>query len=610
MRCSPSISLTWALLAASLWASPLLYGCRGKPAPQGEARHDAAPKPSPPFQGEVPKGAAVVNAADVGRYGGTLVLASAGDIETLNPLLSQNTDILRHLVYAQGWEFHAKSQSERPGLCASYTRSEDGLRYIFTLREGLRWSDGHPLTTDDYLFSYALITDPQITTPIQDLFQQKDQAGQPRYPIIDKLDDLSFRFTLHQPDVLFHFTVGSLIVLPKHQWAEPLKSKPFQELMRLDTPPSQLISSGPYRIKEVVPSQRIVLERNPYFWKIDSAGNRLPYIDEILFKVVPDFNVSFMKFLNGETDLLEVRPEQLNTLRQHRNRFVIKDLGPAFATTYLMFNLNTRLKPDGQPYLSEVKQRWFNNKQFRKAISYAIDRAGIVRTALNRRGRPLWAFYSPANRKWHSNKVTRYPYSPEKAKSILESEGFKYKEGKLYDAQGVHVAFTLLTNAENATRVRMLNVIQEDLRVLGMDVQIQPRPFNELLNSLKHGWDYDGLLLGWGTAVPPDPAQSKNVILSSGVSHYWSPQQPSPATPWEARIDALIHQCNGVYDYAQRKRYMDEIQAILADELPQIPLVVEHHYAAARAAIGNFDPTPLRPSTYWNAEVLYFKSPR
>jgi len=550
-------------------------------------------------------GAAVAKAEQIGRYGGTLVLSVPGILESFNPLLTQNQKILRGPIFARGWEFDPHRQEGRPGLCSSFIRAEDGLSYIFTLREGLRWSDGEPLNVDDYLFNYALVIDPKLPIGFKDLFRQKNSQGQEGFPKLEKIDDLNMRFSLLQADPLFHFALGSLTILPKHKWSEAYKKGQLLKRMGSDTPPEGLVSSGPFRVKELPSQDRIVLERNPYYWKLDTEGQRLPYLDRLIFMVVPDFNTAYLKFQDGETDLLEVRPAQYKALLQSQERFKIVDMGASFNTHYLMFNLDERQGPNG-PFVDPIKLSWFKNRLFRQAISYAIDREEIVRSALRGLGEPLWAFFSPANRKWHNPKVRRYPYDLDQARALLKKAGFSLQRGQLYDRKGHPVQFSLMSNSENATRIKMLGIIQADLQRLGIQTELQPISFSGLLESLQRGRDFEVLLLGWGSGVPPDPAQDKNVLLSSGSAHYWRPKQHTALSAWEARIDTLIYQSTALFDYPARKLLVDEIQMILAEELPQIPLVVEPVYAAARRRVGNFNPSPLGISTYWNVELLYF----
>ncbi|MCB9536836.1 MAG: hypothetical protein H6704_11340 [Myxococcales bacterium] len=613
-----SAMLTGVALIGAATALVTCGGCSG-------SKKDGAPKagkttaigtPTPGFAGETPKGAYKVEDMDVGRYGGRLVLGMPGNPKSFNPILANDVPSMdiATLLFATCYDYHRLKQEDEPSLCEKYERSEDGLTYTFTLREGLRWSDGKPLTTDDFEFSYGIVTNPDIASSVKDLFKQGVGAdGKPIFPTFEKIDDRVFRFKLTSKDVLFHVSVGSIYVVPKHKWEASVKAGEYAKQMTIQIDPKDLVTSGPFVLKSFRDAESVVLERNPHYWKVDRDGNRLPYLDGIMFLIVPDFNATLLRFREGKTDMLTVRPEDYEALKRREAKadYVVKDLGPSFSTNYLMFNLDQRSGKDGKPFVDPMKQKWFQNKNFRKAISHAIDREGLVRTVLNGRGQPLWSFYSPANTKWSAaDVVEKYPYDLDKARAYLKGEGFETRDGTLYDADGNKVEFTMITNSENSTRIAMLNVIQDDLKKLGIQAHIRPVPFNDVVSSIRDLRNFDAVLLGWGTAIPPDPAQSKNVMLSSGRSHGWHPQQEKPATEWEARMDELLFENIGVYDYAERKKYSEEMMRIFSDQQPQIQLVVANAAFAARKNLGNFKPSGLRPELFWNAESLYFKTPK
>jgi peptide/nickel transport system substrate-binding protein len=607
---------------SSLLAVAALTACSGEKGgkttggDKGPTAETGIGKPNPPFQGEIPKGAMKVDDFEVGKYGGTLVVATPGDPKSFNPVLaneSSTTEIIGGTVFTTCWGFHNGKQEEEPGLCEKYERSEDGLTYTFTLREGLLWSDGKPMTSDDFEFTYQVVTDNKTASSQKDLFRQgKDEAGNDRFPTFEKVDARTFRFKLLQKDVLFHFSVGSLTVVPKHVWEEDFKAGRFNSTMQLQTPPEKIVSSGPFRVKSFAAAERVVLERNPYYWKVDRDGNRLPYLDRVIFVIVPDFNVAFLKFREGETDALDVRAEHYDLLKREEQKggYSIVDMGASFNTNYLMFNLDDRKDKDGKPYVDPVKLAWFKNKNFRKAVSHALDREGIVRTVMHGRGAPLWAHVTEANKKWYPTKVEKYPYDLKRAEELLLGEGFVKKGETLHDAAGNKVEFSVMTNAENSTRIALINVLKDDLAKLGITVNVRPVPFNDVVTALNDARNFEGLVLGWGTGVPPDPALSKNALLSSGRSHGWYPNQDKPVTTWEARIDELMTLQGEAFDHAERKKLIDELYYILSDEQPQIQLVVQNAYAAGRSYLGNFLPSPIRPVLYWNIDSIFLKQPK
>ena len=612
-----ALAIACALLAAGC-SSCGREGGRGSTAGGGPA--SAAPSgpgvPTPPFQGELPKGAMKVESILPGRYGGALVLAVAGNPKSFNPILQNETstsDIISGPVFAGCWGYDNAAQADRPELCEKYERSADNLIYTFTLREGLRWSDGQPITVDDLAFSYNVVTDPKIASSVKDLFKQKDPAtGGEGFPVLEKVDDRIFRFKLKEPNVVFQNTVGSLKPIPRHKYEAAYERGEFHQTLTLQTPPDDIVGSGPFRIKTFATEERVVLERNPYYWKVDSAGHRLPYLDRVVFVIVPDFNVSLLKFREGETHLYELRPEDVELLRRDQDRgdYRVHELGPSFNTTYFMLNLDDRSDKDGAPYVDPVKMAWFKDKGFRQALSYGIDRSSIVNVVFQGRGQPHYGFTSPANKAWYNPGIQQYPYNLEKARQLLAASGFVLKEAALYDKAGNRVSFTTETNANNSNRIAILNLLKEDFGKLGIEVKVQPVPFNDLVTRVMDSRKFEAIVFGWSSGVPPDPSQFLNVLLSSGRSHGWYPNQKEPLTAWERRMDELTRQVGQVADAAQRKQIYGEIEAIWAEELPQIGLAVYTDHVAGRHIVGNFKPAPLRPKTHWNLDELFLEKPQ
>jgi len=150
--------------------------------------------------------------------------------------------------------------------------------------------------------------------------------------------------------------------------------------------------------------------------------------------------------------------------------------------------------------------------------------------------------------------------------------------------------------------------VAADLRRVGMGAEVRPVPFPALvarLTARDGAAPWQAVLLGFGGNVPPDAALWGSVYRSSGSLHVWSPRQARPATAWEARIDALAASLSGAADFLVRKKAHDEILDILADQQPLIHLYTPDLFVAARAAVANFRPSPLRPHATWNAEELF-----
>jgi len=395
-----------------------------------------------------------------------------------------------------------------------------------------------------------------------------------------------------------------------------LLEKPYQEgklgqFWTLSTLANDWAGLGPFRLKEYVPGQRLVLERNPYYWKSDVKGNRLPYLDQLVFLFVPSADAQVLRFQAGETDVISrLGAENFSVLSRQQRGYTMTDAGPGLEYNFLFFNLND-LGEKASPEMTR-KQKWFREVKFRQAVSAAVDREAIVRLVYQGRGAPLWGPVTPGDRRWINASIPRPARSLEKARSLLKDAGFSWATGPngdsaLVDSDGKPVEFSILTSSSNADRMKMATLIQDDLKQLGLHVQVVPLEFRSLVDRVTQTKEYDACVLGLVTS-DADPNPDLNVWLSSGGSHLWNPAQGHPATAWEAEIDRLMEQQLTAPSYEQRKRLYDRVQQILAEEQPMIFLASPDILAGAKDTIGNFHPTVLESYVLWNVEQLYFRN--
>src|SRR5262249_40349064 len=287
--------------------------------------------------------------------------------------------------------------------------SADGLDWSFKLRRGVNWSDGEPFGIDDVMFNLELVFDPKTASPSRGLFVQSD-GSLPKY---EPEGEDTIRFRLLGPNAECLIAVGGIYLIPKHKWEDVYRRQAFGQALSTGSDPAQMVGLGPYRIVSFAPDQRLVLERNPFFWKVDRNGHRLPFIDRVVFEILPDLNAMVLKFSSSQMDMLYVvPPESVESLKrgEENGDYKVYDLGGSFNTTYLLFNQDTGHGKNGAPFVDPAKLKWFRSPKFRQAISSAIDREGLIRTALDGRGVPIYSFVSPANRVWYSDEIEKYPY--------------------------------------------------------------------------------------------------------------------------------------------------------------------------------------------------------
>lgn len=584
-----------------------------RPEPAG-----VAGQPNPPFEGDPPEEAYVYK-GEPGSYGGTLTLATANDMRTFNVITaaeSASNDILWGHVFRCLIDYRNGDDPPGydPGLCTGWESSPDAKEWTFHLRRGVHWSDGKPFTADDVLFTYDVIRDTRVESPIRDVFIEGTQEnGDAIYPELERLDDHTVRFKLHKPNTVFLDHVYNLWLVPKHKWEQQWLAGRFNEAMKLGDNPADVVSLGSFRIKEYVSGQRVVLERNPYFWKVDKTGRRMPYLDRVVFVILKDQTTIPLRFEAGELDILTPRVRAEDYVRVKKlesSEITVADIGVSMNTTWLAFNQNTGVNPNtGKAFVQSWKQRLFRNREFRQAISYAIDRQGLANTVFSGRGAPMYSFVSPGDKYWHSEEVMTYPFDAARAREMLDRIGLKDRNGDsfLEDADGHTIEITIITNSENSQRVQTAAFAAQNLKDIGIKAVSSPVAFALLTNMIQSSFDFDALVLGWRAGVPAGPANYKSILLSSSLQHVCFPKQPSPSTPAEARVDQLLHEIEALPAEADRRRMFAEIQRIWSEELPQIDLVAEQDAIAYKSRLGNVHPSPLPPRATWNIDEIYFK---
>lgn len=545
----------------------------------------------------------LVTSGTPGRTGGTITVAVRSDPKTLNPVLAvdEATREIIDCMNADLIHINRATQKTEAALAKSWSVSRDGRTYTLQLRHGLRFSDGQPFTADDVVFSFQLYLDEKIHSPQRDLLVMGNK------PItVEKIDDYTVRFQLAQPYAAAERLFDGLAIVPRHILETAYKNGTFAQRWGVSMPTNQFAGLGAFRLKEYVPGQRIVLEKNPYYWKTDQQGRRLPYIDQLVFLFVPSEDAQVIRFQAGDTDLLSrFSAENFAVLQKQQDQkgYNLHDLGPGLEYNFLFFNLND-LADKKLPQIAE-KQAWFRDLRFRQAVSAAIDREGIVRLVYNGRATPIWTQVTPGNKMWVDASLADPPESIQHARELLKDAGFSWNSaGALLDPHGHPVEFSILTSSSNAERMKMATIIQDDLTQLGMNVHVVSLDFSAMVDRLLNSFDYEAAVMGLASG-DVDPTSEMNVWLSTGGTHLWNLTESKPATPWEAQMDQLMNEQEVTLNYSRRKELYNQVQQIVAQELPVICLASPHVLIGVKNRIGNFHPAILAPYALWNVDQLY-----
>ena len=553
----------------------------------------------------------LVSRTPAGKFGGTLVTSTIGEgpktfnsWNSMDATSSQAADIMFDALVTTD----AYTGEVIPKLAKSIKILPDNKTYIVELRHGLKWSDGKEITADDVYFTWnTIIFGGFGNTSTRDAMYIGSQL-----PKIEKIDKYTVKFTTPKPFSPFLRQL-SVPIAPKHVLEPVTKQgkRAFASFWSSNTNPSEFVTSGAFKLKEYVPAQRLVYVRNPNYYMIDEKAQKLPYLDKYIILIVGDLNNELLKFKAGELDTVGLRGSNVALFKEKEkfSDYKIYNLGPNTGTIYFAFNLNTRKNEKGNYYVNPVKQKWFNDLNFRKAVDYALDRENMVFNISAGVAQPLFT-PEPLSSIYLNEKIAKgHPRDIKKAKEYLEKSGFYLKKGKLYDKNGNKVEFDLYTNAGNTERESIGVMVKQDLEELGMTVNFKPIEFNTLVSKLVNTNDFDAVIMGF-TGSPLEPYGGKNVWYSNGTLHVFNQRKTENDNkiiyPWEKQINDLFDRASLELDFDKRKNLYEQYQQIVYDQKPLIYLYSPLIITAIRNKFGNINPTPLGGVLH-NLEEVYIK---
>lgn len=550
--------------------------------------------------------------AGIGIYGGSLVASTIGEgPKTFNPFNTKDniSAMMSEIMYDGLLTTHPVTGQPIPKLAKSF--SVNGNDYIIHLRHGIKWSDGKPITADDVVFTWQnIIFDGFGNTSTRDSI-----IIDGKLPTVKKIDDYTVEFKTPQPFAPF-IRMLSTSIAPKHIFEPAVKKgkEYFETFLSTNIDPKILVTSGAFKLKEYVPAQRVVFERNPNYYMINKNNQKLPYLDKLVYLIVGDINNEVLKFEGGELDTIGLQGANVarfKELEKHSN-FKVYNLGPDTGTMFVSFNLNNRKDKNGKYFVDLKKQRWFQDKNFRQAVDYAIDRKNMVLNIANGLAAPLYTAES-LNSIYLNKNLKPYDRNIEKSKDLLKKSGYWWdKKGHLMDKFGNHVEFNLFTNAGNTEREAIGVMVKQDLEDLGMKINFKPIEFNSLVNKLVNTSDWDIVIMGL-TGSPLEPNGGKNVWMSNGTLHMFN-QRPAGYTkddryPWEKELDYLYTQGALATTFEARKKFYDEYQKIVYEEKPFVYIYSPLRITAIRTKFKNVFPTSLGGVTYNIEEIYEAKEP-
>jgi peptide/nickel transport system substrate-binding protein len=519
---------------------------------------------------------ALLSGSAFSQNGGELRFCLRSEPKTFDPLLVDDDASLsiRYLTGGVLVRVNRHTQELEPELAESWKVSNDGKIITFKLRHGISFSDGSPFSSEDVAFTMKRLMDPALHSSTGDAFRSGSGAVSTKIIAPDQIA------------IIFPAPIAGLDRL-------------FDQvaIMSAHSPKKEGAVLGPFMVAEYKAGSSVLLQRNPNYWKKDSQGRRLPYLDSIRLDIQANRDVEMLRFKRGELDLINVLDSDYFDRLAASSPGLAHDAGASLDSDFIWFN-QVATAP-----IPEYKRAWFRSTNFRRAVSQAINRDDLSRVVFNGHAQPAVGPVSPANKFWFNSKLKAEPYRPDAALQRLQADGFRLQNGALFDKAGNAVEFSIVTNAGSKARERMAVMVQEDLGKLGIKVNVVTLDFPSLIERISQKFNYEAAMLGFRN-VDLDPNGQMNIWLSSAEDHAWNPQQKAPATAWEAEIDGLMRAQASSADSKKRKESFDRVQEIVFEQAPFIYLVNQNALSAISAAVEGANPGILSPQTFWNAERL------
>lgn len=487
------------------------------------------------------------------QAGGTLISAMPSDPSSMIGMVAGESASLAIGAYLFNSLLKYNQNLDLAGeLAESWQVAADNKTITFKLKPGLQWADGKPLTSEDVLFTWRLITDEKTHSPYASDYQLVTKAEAP--------DAQTFIVHYSQPFAPALESWASLQVLPKHKLAgQDIHTTSFAQ---------KPLGSHYYQLKEWRHGEYLKLEKNPK--SVLGPAN----IETLVERIIPDPAAQFLELMADNIDSMNMDPityariiPSRPTLQAQLNQY--KELGNSY--TYLGFNL---------------KRKPFDDVRVRKAINYAIDKQEIIDGVYLGLGIAIASPYKPGTR-WSNSQLTPYPFDPAKAKQLLAEAGYQDSDGDGYvERDGKTLSFEMLTNLGNKQREKTAVIIQRRLKEVGIDTRIRTLEWASLLTNFIKPGDFDAVVMGWGLGLDPD---QYNIWHSSQQN----PGQFNFIGYHNPVVDQLLEQGRLEFDPEKRMHIYHEFAKVLYEDSPLVYLSAGYGLTAIHKRVqGIMNPVP------------------
>jgi peptide/nickel transport system substrate-binding protein len=516
-----------------------------------------------------------------------LYTAVASDPRTFNPILitDATSGELTGDLFESLLRINPVTTLPEAGLAEKWEIAPDNKSITFHLRHDAKWFDGQPVTAHDVLFTLDVIYDPKVPNSIRPAITIDHQRIAAEAP-----DDYTVVMHLPKPFAPLLYSLG-IQVMPAHILEPVWKAGNFNHTWGIDTPPEKIIGDGAYKMMRYAQSQVVNYDRNDDYWMKDEHGGQLPRLHGKSVTVVQDQNAAYLRYLSGQIDVYGPRTEEVSPLqdkvKNHELDITVDKIGIDTGSLFFSFNRNPRhFVKNG---VTNPKLNWFTDLKFLQAMAHMIDKKSIIELVFHQLAESAVSDISPENKIFYNPDLKDYDYDPKLAADMLEAAGYHLvKPGVRTDPKGNRLEFDLTTNTGSPERDQMCTIFKQDVESLGIKVNYRPLEFTTLVDKLDSSFDWDCVLIGFTGGIEPNDGQ--NFYRSSGNLHIWDPNQPTPATPWEAEIDTLLDEGASEMDITKRPPYYWKIQQILHDQLPILETVRQQRYASWKNSLEYYQP--------------------
>lgn len=513
----------------------------------------------------------VTTPRDPARFGGQYCSTSASDAVSFHPYLTTDTASSGYqgTVYTGGLlRLDENTLEYIPNMAESYEISEDGLTFTFKLRQGMQWSDGQPLTAQDFKWTYDMVKNPDNGYPY---LSQLDFITS-----YEALDDYTLQIKINEIYAPALGQMSGLITpLPKHVWENLPWDDPEQN-PEINKPS---VVSGPYKLVEWTRDQRAIFEANDKYWYKGA-----PSIERQLTEIVPDTDISYQKMKSGECDTGTILPEQLEEARQLDNINVYEYWPAAASWTYIGLNMR-------EGFVT-------NDINVRHGLAYAIDKQLLTDEVMLGQAKRLCSVFPETS--WvYTPDVPCYDYNVDQAIAEFEEAGYTFDGETMTDSDGNPLTLKLIYGP-NTNKVRELIAVtvQDYLKEIGIEVEVQAFEWSAFLDAIHSTEpDWDMFIGGWRATIEPH-------IMYTIWAEESIPDLNSVAYI-NKEVEQLFKEGGTTYDTAVRKEKYGQVQKIIAEEAPYIFLYYQKAWSGQNKRIRGIDPRPL--GIGWNSEDWYIQ---